>query len=267
MASLEDLARTKVTDPPLSPAEERVLRAASDGTFADCLRDLGGGSNPANAKGTGETPDEKWPETRNVRADLIRWLCVDREARDQVDQKGIQIQGARITEPLDLSSTNVLVPLVLFDCRLEGNLNLTWAKMPLLSLEGSWTKAIGADGLKLEGGLFLRNGFHAEGEVRLLGATIGGDLSARGGAFKSSNDYAINASNIKVYGNVLLSEKFVAQGEVKLQGAEVNGQLEVVDAWIQDELSLESANITGVFLWKSIRGEPSLNLRGAKVGL
>ncbi len=50
--------------------------------------------------------------------------------------------------------------------------------MPVLSLEGSWTGAIAADGLKLEGDLFLRNGFHAEGEVRLLGATIGGNLDA-----------------------------------------------------------------------------------------
>ena len=156
-----------------------MVRAAPNGTVADCRRDLGGGGDPEKAGGTGEAPDEKWPDKRNVRADLIRWLFVDREARELVDPRGVQIRGARITGDLDLSFANVLFPLVLLRCRLEQPLDLQWAKMPVLSLEGSWTGAIAADGLKLEGSLFLRNGFHAEGEVRLLGATIGGNLDAK----------------------------------------------------------------------------------------
>ena len=74
--------------------------------------------------------------------------------------------------------------------------------MPLLNLTGSWTGAIGADGLKVKGSLFLRNGFHAEGEVRLLGATIGGNLDARGGTFKNPNGNALNADGIKVTGDI-----------------------------------------------------------------
>jgi hypothetical protein len=175
MGTLEELARKKFTDRPLSAAEERVVRHAPNGTVANCI-DLGGGDDPAKANGTPDAPDQKWPDTRNVRADLIRWLCIDREARDQVDPKGVWIRGARITNILDLSFTNVLFPLVLWSCRLEQDLNLRYAKLPLLSLESSWTAAIGGDGLKLEGGLFLRDGFHAEGEMRLLGATIGGNL-------------------------------------------------------------------------------------------
>jgi len=62
--------------------------------------------------------------------------------------------------------------------------------MPLLYLLGSWTGAIVADGLKLEGDIFLNEGFHAEGAVRLLGATIGGDLLADGGTFKNPNGNA-----------------------------------------------------------------------------
>ncbi|HEY9159386.1 hypothetical protein [Candidatus Binatus sp.] len=291
MGKLEDLARLKFTDPPLSEAEERVVRAASDGTEAKCI-DLGGGSDPEKA--------DTWPASRNVRADLIRWLCVDREAREQVDPRGIQILGARITGALDLSFTNVPFSFALFRCRLEQDLDLKWAKMPLLNLNGSWTGAIGADGLKLEGSLFLRNGFHAEGGVRLPSATIGGNLDAEGGRFKNSNGYALNADGIKVtgtvflrngfsaegtvrllgatiggdltarggtfknsignalsadginvHGNVFLRDKFVAEGEVRLPGAEITGRLEVDDAWL-DALNLDSAQITGTFFWRNI---------------
>jgi hypothetical protein len=235
MGKLEDLAQLKFPDPPLSAAEERVVRAAPDGTVADC-RDLGGGDDPEKADGAPEAPDERWPDTRNVRADLIRWLCVDREARELVDPKGVWIRGARIKGRLDLNSTNVLFPLFLWSCRLEQNLHLNSAKMPLLSLEGSWTGSIAADGLNLEGSLFLRNGFHAEGEVSLIGATIGGDLEAEGGAFKrpsgnalnaggTKNETALNAERIKVGGNIFLSEKFVADGTVQLRGATIGGDL------------------------------------------
>jgi len=261
MGTLERLARNKFPDPPLSAAEERVVRAASDGTEADC-RDLGGGDDLAKP--------EKWPAPRSVRAELIRWLCVDREARELVDPRGIQIQGARITGELDLSFTNVLFPLVLFRCRLEQDLVLRYAKMPLLSLEGSWTKKISADSLNVEGGLFLTNGFHAEGEVSLTGATIGGNLEADGGTFKNSNGDALSAAGIKVTGSVFLRNGFTAEGTVRLRVAEVNGQLEVYDARL-DALDFEAAHITGPFFWQNIpkdpeRRVPYLNLTNAKVG-
>jgi hypothetical protein len=124
MESLEELARKKFTDPPLSPAEERVVEHAAKGTIADCHRDLGGGGEPAKADGTLQAPDEKWPETRNVRAHLIRWLFVDRTAREQVDPKGVMIRGARIIGRLDLSNINALFPLLLTRCVLEQDVDL-----------------------------------------------------------------------------------------------------------------------------------------------
>jgi len=276
--SLEQMARLKFPKPPLAKAEERVVQAAPDGSVADC-RDRGGDVEPEKA--------DTWPAARNVRADLIRWLFVNSDAREQVDPTGIWIRGARITGALDLSVTNVLFPLGLWDCRLEQDLDLRWAKMPLLSLEGSWTGPIIADGLKLEGGLFLRNGFHAEGEVSLPGATIGSDLDATGGTFKkpsgnalnpdgTKNETALNADSIKVRGNVFLRDKFVAAGQVWLRGAEINGELAVVDAWL-DELNLDSAHIAGPFFWRDIHKgadprfpnkewKPSLDLTDAKVG-
>jgi hypothetical protein len=265
--SLEQMARVKFPEPPLTAAEERVVRAARDGTEADC-RDLGGGDDPAKV--------DAWPASRNVRANLIRWLFVDRGARELVDPKGVAIRGARITGRLDLSFTNVLFPLFLSGCRLAQDLDVRYAKMPVLSLEGSWTRAIKADGLKLEGDILLRNGFHAQGEVRLLGAGIGGNLDAKGGTFKNPKGYALNADRIKVTGSVFLTIGFGAEGDVRLVDAEITGQLAVVDAWL-DALELESAHITGPFFWGNIHKDahpdfpskewkPYLDLINAKVG-
>src|SRR5262249_5963578 len=55
------------------------------GTSAD-PRDPG--NDPANAA--------SWPVQRSVRADLVRWLIVNRAAAARVDPKGIRAVGARI---------------------------------------------------------------------------------------------------------------------------------------------------------------------------
>ncbi len=265
--NLEQMARQKFKAPPLSDAEKRVLQHASDGSLADC-RDLGGGDDPAKP--------EKWPASRTVRAGLVRWLLVDHKAGKQVDPRGVQIQGARITDDLDLSFANIVIPFGCFGCRLDQDLNLTFAKLPGLNLRDSWTGAINADGLNVEGGLFLSKGFHVERGARLLAATIGGHLVADGGTFKSSNGYALNAEAIKVTGDVYLRNGFSAEDGVQLRGAEIKGQLSISDAWL-DELVLDSAHVTGPFFWQNIhkdphrdfpdkKWKPALDLRNAKVG-
>jgi hypothetical protein len=287
MATLEEMAREKFL--PLSEAEERVVRAAPEGMIADCS-DLGGGHEPEKADGSPKALDEKWPDARNVRADLIRWLCVDREAREQVDPRGVWIRGARITGALDLSFTNVPFPLLLLSCRLEQDLRLGYAKMPVLSLEGSWTGAIGADGLKLEGDILLRNGFHAEGEVRLLGAAIGGDLNAEGGTFKNLKSdknpnptgRALTADGINVTGGVCLRNGFSAEGQVRLLGATIGGNLDATDGTFkkpsgnalnpdgtknETALNADGIKVTGdIFLRKAFSAEGEVRLLGATIG-
>ncbi len=268
MATLEELARKKFPD--LSEAEQRVVQAVPDGALADC-RYIGGGDDPANV--------DAWPPSRNVRAELIRWLCVDRDARKQVDPRGVRIGGARITEPLDLSFTKVLFPLALASCRLEQDLDLKWTKMPLVSLQGSWTGAVHADGLKLEGSLFLSYGFHSDGEVRLGGATIGGDLSATGGTFRNSNGNALFADRINVTGGIYLRNGFSAEGTVRLLGATIAGNLDATGGTFQnlksdknpnstgDALSADGIKVTGdLFLRNGFSAEGAVRLLNATIG-
>jgi hypothetical protein len=260
--NLAEMARLKFPAPPLSEAEERVVQHALDGTVADCSN-LGGGDDPAKP--------EKWHASRNVRADLIRWLVVDREARKQVDPRGVQIQGARITGDLDLSSTNIPFPLFLWDCRLDWPLKLQWAKVPVLGLDGSWIQEINAEGLKLEGSLFLGTGFHAERGVQLYGATIGGDLDAERGTFKNPNGNALYANSIKVTGSVFLRSGFHAEGGVQLYGATIGGDLDAERGTFknpnENALYANGIKVNGnVFLRSGFSAEGGVQLLGATIG-
>ena len=270
MATLEELARNKFTD--LSAAEQRVVRNAPDGAVADCS-DLGGGDDPAKV--------DAWAVSRNVRADLIRWLCIDREARELVDSRGIWIRGVRITDPVDLRFATITFPLALLSCRVEQPLILQGAKMTTLSLQGSWTAAIFADGLNVEGGLFMRNGFHAEGEVRLPGATIDGNLEATGGTFNNPNGYALFADHANVRGSVLMKPElsangkirngFTAAGEVRLIGAAIGNSLDAEGGTFKNPsaraLSADLARIDGsVYLTQGFTAEGEVRLLNATVG-
>jgi len=176
---------------PLSEAEKKLLRAAPTTDLAVC--------GPPDLKGAAydaSKADADWGPERVIRADLIRWLCVDEVAKKRVDPSGIGVYGAKISGGLNLVAVVLPFRVVLIHCRLTEDANLEDAQVPLLDLEGSWTHAIQADRLNVRSGIFLRNGFQAEGEVRLLGAQIGGDLTCTGGAFS-----AFTAQTATVKGN------------------------------------------------------------------
>jgi hypothetical protein len=107
------------------------------------------------------------------------------------------------------------------------------ARLPALYLNGSRTRSITADGVTVFGNVFLRAAFTAEGEVRLLGAQIGGDLDCSGGVFRNppqkdvpESGKALNADGINVRGNVFLRRGFTSEGEVRLLGAQIGGDLD-----------------------------------------
>jgi hypothetical protein len=71
--------------------------------------------------------------------------------------------------------------------QIGGSLDCTggiFKNPPQKDLPGSGKTLIG-DGMNVTGSVFLRNEFTSEGEVRLLGAHIGGQLDCTGGTFKN----------------------------------------------------------------------------------
>ncbi len=231
-------------------AEKALLEAAEKGEFAD-RRKLDpkdpGHDKPENS--------DNWSPERNIRAKLLAWLCTDKGASELVHYKGVQVAGAKVTGVLDLEAATLLHPLTLDYCAVKEAIILRDAETRTLSLQGSHTGPVSADRMKTRGSVFLRYGFHARGEVRLLGADIEGDLDCIGGTFENENGYALNADGMKTMGDVFLRDKFHAKGEVNLLGAEIGGDLSCIDGTFENEkgvtLNAENMTVKGVFFWRT----------------
>jgi len=222
---LEQLARARFGET-LTPSELKLIRAAPNAPPKSYWAQCGPNLNDEDPNNDPSKADKEWGTEREIRAEVIRWLCVDEKAKHEVDPKGIWVYGAKVTGKLDLSSVIVPFPIVLRHCRLLQDARLFNSQLPLLSLEGSWVRVISADRLDVEGDVFLRNGFRAEGELRLLGAQIGGNLDCSSGKFINFPGDALSADGMNVDGNVLLRDGFHAEGAVRLPGAQIGGNLE-----------------------------------------
>jgi hypothetical protein len=250
---------------PLRDAERKLLVAAPLGEMAWCgpsQKDFDPANNPLKA--------DSWGPERGIRADLIRWLCIDREARGCVDPRGIQAHGARIDGGLDLSFLRVRFPLALRCCSLKEETKLRFLRIPTISFSGSFVRSINAECAKVKGTVSLSNGFSSEGEVQLLGARIGSNLDCGAGKFRNATGKALRADRIRIRGSLFLRNAFSAEGEVRLLGAEVGGNLECNDGSFCNPggsaLSGDRMTVHGsVFLRDGFTAEGEVRLLGAQI--
>src|SRR5207302_1645297 len=76
----------------------------------------------------------------------------------------------------------------------------------------------------------LRNGFQAEGEVRLFCAEIYGHLECEAATFKNADAVGLNAEGATINGAVLLRDGFRTEGGVRLLMAEIGSDLDMAGA-------------------------------------
>jgi hypothetical protein len=169
----------------------------------------------------------EWGPERTVRAAVLRHLLV--EPQWPVHTNGVLLRGARISGRVDLESATVRCPLLLEDCYLDGPdpVALAYATVPRMVL--SRCRVVGgltADLLVVTKGLDLR-GSTFEGEVRLLGSDITGQLTCRGAKLTGTDveGNALVGDGMKVGGNVLLDQGFTAAGAVRLPNTDITGPL------------------------------------------
>ncbi len=155
----------------------------------------------------------------------------------------------------------------LVGARIAGNLECDGGHFQ--SNTGSRTSLDG-ERLFVEGHVFLRDGFEARGEVRLLGATIGQSLDCTNGHFNNPQGAALFADGLKA-SDVNLGNGFCAQGEVRLPGAIINGNLECEGGAFMnpDEVALSADAIKieqNLFASRGFHAEGELRLSGASIG-
>ena len=119
----------------------------------------------------------------------------------------------------------------------------------LLSFRGSGSEqprrsALFSDGLRVDATMFCRNGFTAQGEVRLPGARIGGRLYFDGAKLSNPGGRALVASRLTVGQDMYCraarggrehEQPFVADGVVDLPGAHIGGHLECDGAQLRND--------------------------------
>src|SRR5258707_61177 len=236
----------------LSLAEERLIDAAANGETADC---------------TGLSGDDK-----NIRGDLLSWLCTNPQATAQLTYHGVGVVGAVIEKEFNLEWAKIEFPIRAWNCVFRDAFNLNNSHMSFLSLAGSSVKELDANTAHFEGSVHLRNGFKAEGGVDLVTARIDGNLECGGGRFFGTGEnLALNANSVEVKGIVLLNNGFKAEGGVDLTSAAIEGNFECNGGqFIGNDkavaLSGNGAEVKhNVFLRDGFKAEGGVNLQGAKI--
>jgi hypothetical protein len=261
----------------LSDAEVKLLHAAPKGETAYC-----GPSEREDDLDNDPARWGSWGHKREIRAELIRWLCVDRDAKDRVDPRGIRVHAARIAGKLDLSFVGVPFPLSLHRCGLCQHLDLSFTEIPSVDLSETCLPSLNALHATVKGDLNLRD-LRSKGPVQLSSASIGGTLDCDGAQLQnpakpnvSGSGTALNAGHAKVAGDVLLRNGFVAEGTVWLYGAEIGG-LDCGGGKFQNPakaniegsgmaLIAEGAKIAGpVYLRNGFAAEGLVRLYGAEI--
>jgi hypothetical protein len=253
---------------PLRLAEEHLVRSVATGTVASFRVSGGNGKDENESNDPGSS--SKWGPERAVRGRLVAWLCTGREASLLVTHRGVAIEGVRVDGGLDLQFARLAFPLYLKNCALTGLLNVQGANLHSLYLQGSYLKGLRADGLRVKGDVFLRDGFKCQGEVRLLGSDIEGNLDCKAGQFLNRGGIAIFADRMKVGGSFSLASGFRADGEVRLSGAVIAGQMRADGARLDNPngTTLYAAGVRvggGVFLKHGFRSAGTVVLVGASI--
>ena len=260
-----------MAQPILNPVELPADLFPAEVEFARCLaRGI-----PCTV-GNGELPEEAIQSGKNanvVRGEVVRFFAYGGDT-DKHPIRGavIALRGAWILGELGLMHANIPYALNLYCCRFVGSVVMLHAGCGALCLNGSHlAKGLTADGIATKGDVNLRDGFSADGEVRLLSANVGGNLSCGGGRFHNPKGKALNADGIMTKGDVNLRNGFSAEGEVRLLGANVGGHLSCEGGEFHNPkgkaLSADGITAKGdVNLCHGFSAEGEVRLLGANVG-
>ena len=238
------LARKHFTND-ITFAEKQLLQHATSGESLDCPPTKKDSQNTTNNLCSPSTAD-RWSTNRVIRADRIAWLCTDPAASSLVTYRGITLEHARIEGELDLKWAKVPFPMDLEKCAFTDTITLENTHLRGLDLTGSFIHDLDGDGLEVEKDIFMCLNFNADGDISLVGTTVGGSLECSDGQFMD-----LVADGMEIKGDIRLDRKFRAKGKVSFQGVVVGGNLQCSGGHFESggtnafALTAETAKISG----------------------
>ena len=246
---------------PLLPAEKEFARCLAEGEC--CI--VGDEELPKKGIESGEGANM-------VRGEVIRFFAYGGNEENPVLGPVIYLQGAWVSGGVNLSYASIPYALMLSKCHFDAFVMILLAECAGLYFSGSrLAQGLDADGLMTKGGVHLRDGFSAEGEVRLLGANIGGGLDCGGGKFHNPGGNALSADRLTTKDIVSFQDGFSAEGEVRLSGASIGGDLDCTGGKFHnpDKYALNADGLTAkgsVSFQNGFSAEGEVRLLGANIG-
>ena len=217
--------------------------------------------------GDGTLPATPSP-ARTIRAALLRLLIAGGTKDSGLHGSGIWLEGGYITGTLDLLFTKGRGRCVLDACRFEAIPRLEQARLALLSLDGSHLPGLSAQGINVEGSVYLRN-LIATGTVAVNAAKIGGQLDCTGARLDGAGGEALNAQGVEV-GESLFLSNLTATGTVGVNGARVGGQLACAGARLDGAggtaLHAQGVEVGESLFLRNLTATGTVNVNGARVG-
>ncbi|TDD25852.1 hypothetical protein E1287_36940 [Actinomadura sp. KC06] len=157
---------------------------------------------------------------------------------------GLEANDARIDNGLDAREIICTGPVELHGTRIGGQTNFTGAR-----ISASTRVALLADDLRSDGDLLLRASFRGgggAGAVRLVGATVEGNLDLVGAEIAADGGAALLAERADVGGNLLLRGlRARGRGDGGRSDAAEAAVVVLRGATVRGQLSLEGADLTG----------------------
>ncbi|MCK8673930.1 hypothetical protein M1M07_22825 [Rhodococcus sp. HM1] len=238
---------------------ERLSRKAECGELLDLAEGFVFGSDARD-------PDraEGWGTDRQIPAAALRAVLINRDL--VVDPRGLRINGARITGPVDLKHVQFDRPLHLTTCRIDHYIVLTDSTLKELDLTGSRLTTLSLDRATVTGGL-LADRLIAEGTVRAAGANIG-EIQLNGATLTNPKGNALILDGATVTGG-LLADRLIAEGTVRAVGANIGaGSLRGTRLTNPDghALHLDGATVTNGLCADRLIAEGTVRAAGANIG-
>jgi hypothetical protein len=100
----------------------------------------------------------------------------------------------------------------------------------------------------ITGTWFARDGFRAEGEIRISRVNIGGQLDLSRASFCNSGGCAIRLDQTRIGGDWLAGEGFSVDGDIRASGLSVDGHLNLEAARLSGDLHLAETSASRLIL-------------------
>ncbi|MCT7293899.1 pentapeptide repeat-containing protein [Rhodococcus sp. PAE-6] len=207
---------------------------------------------------------DQWPADRHIPARAIRDVLTGDHTG--FDPQGLRIAGARITGDIDFAHLTFDFPLELVQCRIDRKMDLSNASLRRLKLSRSHLQSADLDGANITGDLTAA-WIVTNGEISMIGATIGGQLDLDGAHLHHPGGDALSLHNATITG-ALFAHSITTTGAILARDATLS-RLEFTGAHLRnsggDVLAVDRATITGGLLAERITTKGEIHAIDATV--